>query len=72
MYASMDFRSKRDFCRAVKQGLPIVVYSPELGTPAINGRETVTGPWQPPMWHGKQKEWVAHVEVRDMRIVAVH
>lgn len=72
MYASVDFRSKRDFQRAVLQGQQVLLYSPQLGVPAVNGAETVTGPWQPRTWRGRQKCWIAHVEVRDMRVVAVH
>ena len=86
MYASMDFATKRDFCQAVKQGLPIVLYSPTLGTAAINGKETVVGPWQlrredkyEPLIGPKEKRssrgartWSAHVVVKDMRVVEVH
>lgn len=72
MYASVDFRSKRDFQRAVLQGQEVVLYSPQLGVPAVNGTETVIGPWRPRTWRGKPKGWIAHVEVRDMRVVAVH
>lgn len=72
MYASTDFQSKREFCRAVREGQAILLYSPQLGTPAINGHETVTGPWSPRMFRGKECGWIAHVEVRDMRVVAVH
>lgn len=83
MYASMDFATKKDFRAAVKQGLPIVCYSPVMGMPAINGMETVEGPW--PMRRGTCQDgcevehrsrrfsaWKARVEVRDMRVVAVH
>ncbi len=45
MYASIDFATKTDFRRAVKQGLPFVLYSPTLGMPAVDGTVTVEGPW---------------------------
>lgn len=86
MYASMDFATKKDFCRAVKQGQPIVLYSPTLGTAAVNGNETVVGPWPTrredkiePAIGPKEKRsrrgavaWSAHVVVKDMRVVEVH
>lgn len=72
MYASTDFHSKREFKRAVAAGAELLLYSPELGTPAINGVETVVGPWFPRVWHGKQKQWSAKVRVQDMRVVEVH
>ena len=72
MYASIDFKSKHDFKQAVLEGQSIILYSPQLGMPAINGKETVTGPWNPPIVHGHPKEWVARVEVKDMRIIAVY
>lgn len=68
MYASVNFSTKQEFRRAVKQGMPVVLYSPHLGTAAINGPETVIGPWSD---DGKAG-WHAHVEVRDMRVVKVH
>jgi hypothetical protein len=85
MYASIDFATKKDFRLAVLQGLPIVLYSPVLGTAAINGKETVMGPWPlsktpkaEPMIGPKERRdcrgarcWVAQVEVKDMRVVAV-
>lgn len=87
MYSSVDFATKSDFRRAIRDGLSVVLYSPQLGTPAINGRETVHGPWpamsrtpkQEPLIGPKERRsrcgataWTAHVEVRDMRVVAVH
>lgn len=72
MYASTDFRTKREFCRAVAEGQPIILYSPVMQMPAINGPAMVTGPWNPPLWRGREKGWTAQVEVKDMRVVAVH
>jgi hypothetical protein len=84
MYASMDFPTKKDFKHAVLRGEPIMAYSPELGMPAINGKEFVHGPW--PMQSAFQagaaegavrrpkpfRSWVARVSVKDMLVVAVH
>ncbi len=81
MYASIDFATKKDFCLAVQQGLPIALYSPTLGMPAINGTATVYGPWpnrRPCIGPADAKrgrkiaEWKARVVVRDMRVVEVH
>ncbi len=86
MYTSIDFATKKDFRLAIEQGLPVVLYSPELGMPAVNGPATVFGPWpltrtpkQEPLIGPKERRsargargWMAHVEVRDMRVVAVH
>jgi hypothetical protein len=86
MYASTDFATKKDFRRAVLSGTPIVLYSPVMGTVAVNGQETVTGPWpirrepkMEPLIGPKERRdsrgataWTARVEVRDMLVVAVH
>jgi hypothetical protein len=45
VYASIDFATKIEFLRAVRDGQPIVLYSPSLGMPAVNGTVHITGPW---------------------------
>ena len=88
MYASMNFPTKRDFRRAVAEGQPIVLYSPVMQMPAINGVVTVEGPWperstagptvprllgtREARWRTALKGWTAQVRVQDMRIVEVH
>lgn len=87
MYASMDFATKGEFRQAVKQGMAVVAYSPIMGMPVVNGNATVFGPWpmhtafecnepvfgpQLPPRHCKIRGWQARVEVKDMRVVAVH
>lgn len=86
MYASTDFPTKKAFRAAVRRGEPIVLYSPELGMPAVNGKATVEGPWpgltatpEPfvfgPLTRRQPKAllgWQARVTVRDMRVVTVH
>lgn len=69
MYASIDFATKTAFRAAVRRGDPVVLYSPILGTPAVNGRETVVGPWKPDC---QVRGWKARVTVQDMRVVRVH
>lgn len=86
MYASIDFATKKDFCQAVRNGTPIVLYSPTLCTAAVGGKETVHGPWPnrrrtpmvEPVIGPKEKRnsrgatgWTARVVVKDMYIVAV-
>ncbi len=68
MYASIDFTTKNDFRQAVKQGAPIVLYSPVQGMPAINGKVRVEGPWDK---SNIAKTWHAYAVVRDMRVVRV-
>jgi hypothetical protein len=45
MYASINFLSKSALVRAVAAGEPIILYSPTMLVPAINGMERVEGPW---------------------------
>ena len=87
MYASMNFLSKSQLRQAVQAGLPVILYSPIMGMPAVNNLERVEGPWPgtiPPVEeipnprdHGRPhprrcvKPWHAEVLVQDMRIVAV-
>jgi len=70
MYSSCNFLTKSDFRRAVSQGAPVVLYSPILETPAINGLAYVTGPWEKDSLR-VQKTWHAKVHVKDMKIVEV-
>ncbi len=74
MYASTNFQTKRDFKQAIRAGAEVILYSPELETPAINGRETVVGPWGAALdvKARHHKGWHAHVRVKDMRVVEVH
>lgn len=58
MYASKNFKTKKDFKQAVKEGEQITLYSPGLGTPKQNGTEFVEGPWYP-----KPHTWYAEVKV---------
>ena len=44
-FASLNFLSKSAFKRAVADGLPIVLFSPDLKLPAVNGPARVEGPW---------------------------
>jgi hypothetical protein len=87
MFASMNFLSKSAFRRAVLlEQVPVVLWSPVQGVPAINGPVRVTGPWpgtRPPVEEIRGKDrrahqrervvgWHADVVVSEMRIVEVH
>jgi hypothetical protein len=69
MYASIDFTSKTELRRAIQQGQTVVAYSPTLGMAAVTGRTMIEGPWKPDR---KARGWHACVDVKDVRIVAVH
>ena len=66
-FSSTNFSTKRELKQAVAAGLPVVLWAPIAGMPAITGRIRCCGPWQPECGRG----WHADVVVRDMRIVAV-
>ena len=87
MYASVNFLSKSQLRQAVAAAEPVILYSPAIPMPAVNGLAYVEGPWpgtKPPVEdipnpreHGRLrprvrvKAWHAEVRVEDMRIVAV-
>lgn len=81
MYASIDFATKNELRQAIKAGAHVIAYSPLLGSPVLNWRITLTGPWpltktaetSADATHRNRRipEWHARVVVRDMRIVDV-
>lgn len=87
MYASVNFLSKSHLRRAVAAGELVILYSPAIPMPAVNGLERVEGPWPGtvtpvedipnPRDHGRLhprqriKPWHAEVRVQDMRVVEV-
>jgi hypothetical protein len=66
MYTSKNFRTKKALKDAVAAGERITLFAPGLGTPAVNGRETVEGPHYP-----EPHKWYAQVEMKDGFIVRV-
>ena len=86
MFASTNFLSKSAFRQAALNGLPVVLWSPMMGVPAVNGTARVEGPWpgtRPPVecvrgkdrrQHTRQRVvgWHADVVVSEMRILEVH
>lgn len=45
MYASVNALSKSEFRKAVQSQLPVVLWSPVMGVPAVEGTAHVEGPW---------------------------
>jgi hypothetical protein len=66
MYASQNFKTKKAFKEAVDKGDKITLYAPGLGTPKVNGNETVEGPWYP-----EPHRWYASVEMKDGIVIKV-
>ena len=66
MYASKDFKTKKEFKEAIAKGEKITLYAPGLGTPAWNGTDFVEGPHYP-----KPHKWYAKVVVKDGYVIKV-
>jgi hypothetical protein len=66
MYASTNFKTKKQFKEAVQNGAKITLYSPGLGSPKVNGKEFVEGPWYPEM-----HRFYAEVEMKDGIVIKV-
>lgn len=66
MYASTNFKTKKAFKEAVKNGEKITLFAPGLGQPKRDGRETVEGPHSP-----QPHSWYAQVEMKDGYVVKV-
>jgi hypothetical protein len=66
LYASKNFKTKKEFKEAVANGEQITIYAPGLGTPAVNGTEFVEGPWYP-----QPHTWYAQVTMKDGIVVKV-
>lgn len=66
MYTSINFKSKKALKEAVAAGQSVTIFAPGLGTPVVNGTETVCGPHYP-----KPHSWYAQVTMKDGKVVAV-
>ena len=60
MYASINFKTKKEFKEKVKAGARVTLRAPGLGSPKVNGVEFVEGPWYP-----EPHKWYAQVKVVD-------
>lgn len=69
-FSSTNFSTKRELKQAVAAGLPVVLWAPIAGMPAITGCVRCCGPW-PEVGARMRGGWKADVVVRDMRIVEV-
>lgn len=66
MYASRNFKTKKAFKEAVANGEKVTLYAPGLGKPAVNGNDTVEGPWYP-----AAHTWYAGVTMKDGIVIKV-
>lgn len=66
MYVSKNFKTKKEFKEAVKNGEQLTLWTPGLGTPPINGKSYVEAPWYP-----LPHKWYAEVWVENGIIVKV-
>jgi len=66
MYASTNFKTKKAFKEAVKNGEQITIYAPGIGTPETNGIDYVECPWYPSM-----HTWYTEVEMKNGIVIKV-
>jgi len=66
MYTSTNFKTKKEFKEAVAAGKKVTLYAPGFGSPAVNGKDTVEGPWYP-----QPHTWYASVVMKDGFVVSV-
>ena len=66
MYASINFKTKKQLKEAVASGMKVTIYAPGLGSPKTDGREYLEGPWYP-----QPHTWYAQVEMKDGYVVKV-
>lgn len=66
MYASRNFKSKREFKLAVDSGERITLFAPGLGSPKANGTEYVSGPHYP-----EPHKWYATCAVKNGVVIKV-
>ena len=79
-YASVNFLRSAAFAKAVRDGVPVVLFNPELGVPAVEGEVTVVGPWSLSRYESKDRNflydnhkhgWMVRCRVHEMRITQV-
>ena len=66
MYVHPNFKTKKDFIKAFKEGSPIEYFQPGLGETIQNGTFCVEGPHYP-----KPHTWYASCTVENGKIVKV-
>jgi len=65
MYTDRNFKTKKAFREAVEAGKAVRLYSPGLGFPCENGRESVEGPQNAP------HTWYAEVTMKNGLVIKV-
>ena len=66
MYTEVNFKTKKAFKEAVKEGQTIRLFAPGMGTPKANGTEYVEGPHYP-----APHSWYATATMKDGVVVKV-
>lgn len=66
MYTETNYQSKKALKDDVKAGKEVRLFAPGLGSPKVNGWETVEGPHYP-----KPHKWYAQVEMKNGLVVKV-
>ena len=66
MYTDFNFKTKKDFIKAVQEGKKVLLFSPGLGTPKLEGTEYVEGPHYP-----DPHTWYAQVSIVNGLVVKV-
>lgn len=66
MYATTNFKTKKEFKEAVAAGEKVTLFAPGLGSPKVNGTDFVEGPHYP-----KPHTWYAEVTMENGYVVKV-
>jgi len=66
MYATLNFKTKKQLKNAVTAGIEIRLFAPGIGKPKDNGIEFIEGPHYPDL-----HKWYAQVDMRNGLVVAV-
>lgn len=66
MYTDTNFKTKKALKEAVAAGKEVTIFAPGLGTPVVNGTDTVEGPHYP-----QAHTWYASVTLVDGIITKV-
>ncbi len=66
MYATTNYKTKKQLKEAVAAGEHVTIFAPGMGTPKENGREFLEGPHYP-----APHTWYAEVTMENGRVVKV-
>jgi hypothetical protein len=65
-YTNINFKTKAELKRAVKDGKRVAVYEPGVGNVPMNGKVYLEGPHYP-----QPHTWYATAELKDGKVVSV-